>query len=149
MRATGPLTDGALAEKIKGLTGEDALSFFDAAAPIVTAESIDMTKAFFASRYDKGDSDYINCPMNKEEYEEFHKALISAESAPVHNFDKPINVYEGCMPIEILAKRGADSIRFGPLKPVGLREYEKLRLTASMIPTAPCPVITPAPSSTP
>ena len=120
--ATGPLTDGALAEKITQITGEDSLSFFDAAAPIVTAESIDMTKAFYASRYGKGDDDYINCPMNKEEYTEFHNALITAESAPVHNFDKPVNVYEGCMPVEILAKRGEDSIRFGPLKPVGLKD---------------------------
>lgn len=120
--ATGPLTDGALAEKITEITGENSLSFFDAAAPIVTAESIDMTKAFFASRYGKGDDDYINCPMNKEEYTEFYNALITAESAPVHNFDKPVNVYEGCMPVEILAKRGEDSIRFGPLKPVGLRD---------------------------
>lgn len=120
--ATGPLTDGALAEKITELTGQNSLSFFDAAAPIVTAESIDMSKAFFASRYGKGDDDYINCPMNKEEYENFHNALITAESAPVHNFDKPVNVYEGCMPVEILAKRGQDSIRFGPLKPVGLRD---------------------------
>jgi methylenetetrahydrofolate--tRNA-(uracil-5-)-methyltransferase len=116
------LTDGALAEKITELTGQNSLSFFDAAAPIVTAESIDMSKAFFASRYGKGDDDYINCPMNKEEYENFHNALITAESAPVHNFDKPVNVYEGCMPVEILAKRGEDSIRFGPLKPVGLRD---------------------------
>lgn len=120
--ATGPLTDGELAEKITEITGENSLSFFDAAAPIVTAESIDMSKAFFASRYGKGDDDYINCPMNKEEYTEFYNALITAESAPVHNFDKPVNVYEGCMPVEILAKRGEDSIRFGPLKPVGLRD---------------------------
>ena len=120
--ATGPLTDGGLADKICELTGESNLSFFDAAAPIVTRESIDMESAFFASRYGKGDDDYINCPMNKEEYTEFYNALISAESAPVHNFDKPINVYEGCMPVEILAKRGEDTIRFGPLKPVGLRD---------------------------
>ena len=120
--ATGPLTDGGLAEEISKLTGEENLSFFDAAAPIVTADSIDFSRAFYAARYGKGGDDYINCPFNKEEYEAFHKALISAESAPVHNFDKPINVYEGCMPIEILAKRGEDSIRFGPLKPVGLTD---------------------------
>ncbi len=120
--ATGPLTDGILAEKIAELCEGGNLSFFDAAAPIVTAESIDMEKAFFASRYDKGTDDYINCPMNKQEYTEFYNALITAESAPVHDFDKPINVYEGCMPVEILAKRGEDSIRFGPLKPVGLRD---------------------------
>ena len=120
--ATGPLTDGGLAQKISEITGEDNLSFFDAAAPIVTAESVDFSKAFYASRYDKGDNDYINCPMNKEEYTEFYNALINAETAPVHNFDRPVNVYEGCMPVEILAKRGEDSIRFGPLKPVGLRD---------------------------
>ncbi len=120
--ATGPLTDGALAEDISKLFKGGNLSFFDAAAPIVTAESIDMDKAFYASRYGKGTDDYINCPMNKEEYTAFHNALITAESAPVHGFDRPVNVYEGCMPIEILAKRGEDSIRFGPLKPVGLRD---------------------------
>ena len=120
--ATGPLTDGALSQKICELTGSENLSFFDAAAPIVTAESIDCSIAFSASRYGKGTDDYINCPMNKEEYEAFYNALISAESAPVKDFDRPINVYEGCMPVEILAKRGEDSIRFGPLKPVGLRD---------------------------
>lgn len=120
--ATGPLTDGFLAEEISKLCEGGNLSFFDAAAPIVTAESIDMDKAFYASRYGKGTDDYINCPMNKEEYTAFYNALITAESAPVHGFDRPVNVYEGCMPIEILAKRGEDSIRFGPLKPVGLRD---------------------------
>lgn len=120
--ATGPLTDGVLAERIAGLCDGGNLSFYDAAAPVVTAESIDFSKAFFASRYDKGDKDYINCPMNKEEYEAFYKELINAESAKLKDFDRPINVYEGCMPVEILAKRGEDSIRFGPLKPVGLRD---------------------------
>ena len=120
--ATGPLTDGELAQSIKKLCGTDTLSFFDAAAPIVTKESIDMSIAFKASRYGKGDDDYINCPMSREEYEAFHSALISAESATVHGFDKPLTVYEGCMPIEVLAKRGLDSIRFGPLKPVGLTD---------------------------
>lgn len=120
--ATGPLTDSALAENIARLCEDGNLSFFDAAAPIVTADSIDFEKAFYASRYDKGEGDYINCPMNKQEYTDFYEALISAESAPVHNFDRPPNVYEGCMPIEILARRGEDSIRFGPMKPVGLRD---------------------------
>ena len=120
--ATGPLTDDALAEKLAGLCEGGNLSFYDAAAPIVTAESVDMSKAFFASRYDKGGDDYINCPMNKEEYTAFYHELINAESAPLHGFDKAPNVYEGCMPIEVLAKRGEDSIRFGPLKPVGLRD---------------------------
>ncbi len=120
--ATGPLTDSALAESIKTVCGSESLSFFDAAAPIVSFDSIDMSVAFKASRYGKGDDDYINCPMNKEEYLRFYSELISAESAITHSFDKPINVYEGCMPIEILAKRGEDSIRFGPLKPVGLKD---------------------------
>lgn len=114
--ATGPLTDGKLAESISRLTG-DYLSFYDAAAPIVTADSVDMSKAFGASRYDRGgDDDYINCPFNKAEYEAFIEELINAEGAIVHDFD----VYEGCMPIEKLAKRGLDAPRFGPMKPVGL-----------------------------
>lgn len=114
--ATGPLTDGALAESISSLTGA-YLSFYDAAAPIVTADSVDMTKAFGASRYDRGgDDDYLNCPFNKEEYENFINELVNAEGAVVHDFD----VYEGCMPIEKLAKRGLDAPRFGPMKPVGL-----------------------------
>ncbi len=119
--ATGPLTADALAQKIKELTG-NTLSFFDAAAPIVTAESIDMEYAFYASRYDKGDGDdYINCPMNKTEYETFYNELISAERAPLHDFDvQNPKVYEGCMPIEVMAQRGENTIRFGPMKPVGL-----------------------------
>ena len=120
--ATGPLTDGGLAENIQSFTGSENLSFFDAAAPIVTKESIDFSIAFAASRYGKGGDDYINCPMNKDEYTAFHNELINAQSAVLKDFDKPVNVYEGCMPIEILAKRGEDSIRFGPLKPVGLRD---------------------------
>lgn len=120
--ATGPLTDEALIKEITRLCGKENLSFYDAAAPIVTAESIDMSVAFKASRYDKGDDDYINCPMNKEEYEAFYNELIAAETAPLKDFDKEITVYEGCMPVEVLAKRGQDSIRFGPLKPVGLRD---------------------------
>ena len=120
--ATGPLTDELLAQKITELCGEEGLSFYDAAAPIVTRESVDFSKAFFASRYGKGEDDYINCPFNKEEYEIFHKELINAQSAPLKEFDKPLTVYEGCMPIEVLAKRGEDSIRFGPLKPVGLKD---------------------------
>ena len=123
--ATGPLTDGLLAEDIQNLLGRDTLSFFDAAAPIVTADSLDMTVAFRASRYGRGEEDegdYINCPMNKEEYEAFYSALIQAEQAPLKDFDRPMTVYEGCMPIEVMAKRGPDTIRFGPLKPVGLRD---------------------------
>lgn len=114
--ATGPLTEGALSDEIKRICG-DYLSFYDAAAPIVTADSVDMSKAFGASRYDRGgDDDYINCPFNKAEYESFIDELINAEGAVVHDFD----VYEGCMPIEKLAKRGLDAPRFGPMKPVGL-----------------------------
>ena len=115
--ATGPLTDDELAEDIKNYCDTDNLNFYDAAAPIVTQDSIDFDIAFSASRYDTlGAGDYINCPMNKEEYEIFYNELVNAQSAIIHNFD----VYEGCMPIEVLAKRGIDSIRFGPLKPVGL-----------------------------
>lgn len=120
--ATGPLTDGKLAKSIAEICESDNLSFYDAAAPIVTKESLDFSSAFSASRYGKGTDDYINCPLNKEEYEIFYKELINAEGVVLAEFDKPINVYEGCMPIEILAKRGEDSIRFGPLKPVGLRD---------------------------
>lgn len=120
--ATGPLTDGKLAENIQKICNLESLSFYDAAAPIVTAESIDFNKAFFASRYSEEKGDYINCPMNKEEYESFYNELINAECATLHEFDKPFKVYEGCMPVEVLAKRGEDSIRFGPLKPVGLRD---------------------------
>ena len=120
--ATGPLTDGAMSESIKKLCG-DYLSFYDAAAPIITAESIDTDIVFGASRYGRGgNSDYLNCPFNKEEYEAFHAALIAAERAPLHDFDGDLTVYEGCMPIEVMAARGADTIRFGPLRPVGLRD---------------------------
>lgn len=121
--ATGPLTSDVLSEHIRDRFGEH-LSFFDAAAPIVSAESVDMEHAFFESRYGKGDSDdYLNCPMNKEEYEFFHSELVNAERAPVHDFDvRDPKVYEGCMPIEVLAQRGIDTIRFGPMKPVGLRD---------------------------
>lgn len=121
--ATGPLTSEPLAESIKKRFG-GALSFFDAAAPIVTAESIDMNSAFKASRYGKGDGDdYINCPMNKEEYELFHAELVAAERTPLHGVDTSNpKVYEGCMPIEVMAQRGSDTIRFGPMKPVGLTD---------------------------
>ncbi|MBQ4626600.1 MAG: methylenetetrahydrofolate--tRNA-(uracil(54)-C(5))-methyltransferase (FADH(2)-oxidizing) TrmFO, partial [Clostridia bacterium] len=118
--AAGPLASAALSDKIKELCG-GTLSCFDAAAPIVTAESINLEKAFMQSRYDRGEpEDYINCPMNKEEYEAFYEALITAESAPTHEFDKRKGVYEGCMPIEVMASRGHDTIRFGPMKPTGL-----------------------------
>ncbi|MEG2813200.1 MAG: methylenetetrahydrofolate--tRNA-(uracil(54)-C(5))-methyltransferase (FADH(2)-oxidizing) TrmFO [Oscillospiraceae bacterium] len=121
--ATGPLTSNDFACEIQSFLKTDSLSFFDAAAPIVSGESIDMSIAFAQSRYDRGDDDYINCPMNKIEYEKFYEQLISAESAPLKEIDKrDFRVYEGCMPVEVMAKRGADTIRFGPLKPVGLRD---------------------------
>ena len=118
----GPLASEGLSETVGKLCG-DALSFYDAAAPIVAADSIDRNYCFTQSRYDRGgDDDYINCPMNKEEYERFYGAIISAESAPVHSFDMRKDVYEGCMPIEVLASRGKDTMRYGPLKPVGLTD---------------------------
>ena len=120
--ASGPLTEGGLAQAVAALTGDHRLSFYDAVAPIVTAESLDYDKVFAASRYGRGEADYLNCPFNKEEYEAFHAALIAAERAPLHDFDGDLTVYEGCMPIEVMAARGADTIRFGPLRPVGLRD---------------------------
>lgn len=122
--ASGPLTSESLSKAIGELCGNEFLNFHDAAAPIVTAESIDMSCAFAASRYDRGgDDDYINCPMNKEQYEEFQQELVNAERAPLHKFERDgVKVYEGCMPIEILASRGRDAIRYGPMKPVGLRD---------------------------
>lgn len=117
--ATGPLTSDALSKNISTIVGEDYLYFFDAAAPIVTIDSIDMTRAFKAARYNRGTDDYINCPMNKEEYELFWNELVNAEVAQVKEFEKEI-LFEGCMPVESMAKRGIDTLRFGPLKPVGL-----------------------------
>ncbi len=118
--ATGPLTDEALIPVFNELFGSKFLYFFDAVAPIVTAESIDMDSAFVASRYGKGDADYINCPMNREQYLAFYDSLVSAETVELKDFEN--NVFEGCMPIEVMAKRGTDTMRFGPLKPVGLRD---------------------------
>jgi len=117
--ATGPLTSDALAEEIMRITGRDSLYFYDAAAPIVMYESIDMTKAFRASRYGKGSDDYINCPMNREQYELFWNELVNAETVPVREFEKMI-LFSGCMPVESMAASGRDTLRFGPLKPVGL-----------------------------
>ena len=117
--ATGPLTSDALSEAIGAYFGEDYLHFYDAAAPLVTAESVDMTKAWWQSRYDRGTPDYVNCSMNKEEYEAFVRELVSAQEAEVHGFEDK-NVFEGCMPVEVMARRGFDTLRFGPLKPVGL-----------------------------
>ena len=120
--ATGPLTSDALSESIAKLFPESKyLNFFDAAAPLVTFESIDMDSAFFASRYDRGTPDYINCPMTEEEYEAFWQELIHAQEAEVHGFEDA-GVFEGCMPVEVMARRGRDTLRYGPLKPVGLRD---------------------------
>ena len=117
--ATGPLTSDALSDAIGKYFGTEHLHFFDAAAPLVTAESIDMTKAWWQSRYDRGTPDYINCAMNKEEYEAFIRELVNAQEAEVHGFEDK-RVFEGCMPVEVMARRGEDTLRFGPLKPVGL-----------------------------
>lgn len=123
--ATGPLTSDAMYEYIKNDLGCSNLHFFDAAAPIIDASSINMDVAYFGSRYDKGDADYINCPMTREQYDEFYNALISAKEAELKTFDREeqnekITVFEGCMPVEIMARRGYDTLRYGPLKPVGL-----------------------------
>lgn len=118
--ASGPLTSDALAEKLQKLLGEDSdLHFFDAAAPLVTAESVDMEKAWFGSRYDKGTADYVNCPMNQEEYDAFWEALTTAQEAEVHGFEDGM-VFEGCMPVEVMARRGHDTLLYGPLKSRGL-----------------------------
>lgn len=120
--AAGPLASEALAESIRALCG-GALSFHDAAAPIVTADSIDMSRAFPQSRYGRGEeTDYINCPLNRDQYERFHAALAGAEVVPLRDFDRQPAYYEGCMPVEVLAKRGPDTLRFGPMKPIGLRD---------------------------
>ncbi len=122
--ATGPLTTSKMCQALKKKIGEDFLYFYDAASPIINAESIDMTKAFFASRYDKGDADYLNCAMDKDEYLRFYNELINAKTVELHEFEKK-NIFESCMPIEIMAKRGTDAIRFGPLKPVGIKNPHK------------------------
>lgn len=122
--ASGPLTSDALADDLVALTGKEGLHFYDAVAPIVDAASINMDVAFFASRYDKGDADYINCPMTREQYDLFYRELIAAREAELKEFDKEgqkgLKVFEGCMPVEVMARRGYDTLRYGPLKPVGL-----------------------------
>ena len=124
--ATGPLTSDAMADYISSELGCGSLHFFDAAAPIVDFSTVNMDVAYFASRYDKGDADYLNCPMTKEQYDAFYEALISAKEAELKDFDrqsqKDLKVFEGCMPVEIMAKRGYDTLRYGPLKPVGLKD---------------------------
>ena len=117
--ASGPLSSDAIADTIRTLCGEEGLHFYDAVAPIVTLESVDLSSAFFASRYDKGTADYVNCPMDKEEYIRFVTELANAQEAAVHGFDDGA-VFEGCMPVEVMARRGVDTLRYGPLKPVGL-----------------------------
>jgi methylenetetrahydrofolate--tRNA-(uracil-5-)-methyltransferase len=117
--ATGPLTSPALSESIRSFIGKDYLYFFDAAAPIITKESVDMDKVYLASRYDKGEAAYLNCPMDEEEFRAFYEALIHAETAPVKDFEQE-KYFEGCMPVEVMAKRGAKTLLFGPMKPVGL-----------------------------
>ncbi|MDF2683085.1 MAG: methylenetetrahydrofolate--tRNA-((54)-C(5))-methyltransferase ((2)-oxidizing) TrmFO [Brevibacillus sp.] len=119
--ATGPLTSPALSEQLRGLTGEDYLYFYDAAAPILEKDSIDMEKVFVASRYDKGEAAYLNCPMTEEEFNRFYDELIAAEAVPLKEFEKEV-FFEGCMPIEVMAKRGRQTMLFGPLKPVGLTD---------------------------
>ena len=120
--ATGPLTSEPLADRILSLLGGDSdLHFYDAAAPIVTMESVDMTRAFFASRYGKGSDDYVNCPLDREEYLAFHRELAGAQEAPVHGFEDS-GVFEGCMPVEVMARRGVDTLRYGPMKPRGITD---------------------------
>jgi methylenetetrahydrofolate--tRNA-(uracil-5-)-methyltransferase len=119
--ATGPLTSGALSEEVQRITGSGHLAFYDSISPIVDAESIDMERVYFAARYDKGTADYINCPMNREEYDRFYDALIAAEAAESKEWEK-LDYFEGCLPIEVLATRGRDTLRFGPMKPKGLND---------------------------
>ena len=119
--ATGPLTSDDLSKAIGQYFGTEHLHFFDAAAPLVTAESIDMDLAWWQSRYDRGTADYINCAMNREQYEAFYKELVAAQAAEVHGFEDN-NVFEGCMPVEVMARRGFETLRYGPLKPVGLTD---------------------------
>jgi methylenetetrahydrofolate--tRNA-(uracil-5-)-methyltransferase len=119
--ATGPLTSGALSEEIQRITGSHHLAFYDSISPIVDAESIDMDRVYFAARWDKGTADYINCPMTREEYNRFYEALLTAEAAESKDWEK-LEYFEGCLPIEVLGRRGRDTLRFGPMKPVGLRD---------------------------
>jgi methylenetetrahydrofolate--tRNA-(uracil-5-)-methyltransferase len=130
--ASGPLTSAALSEQLKGLTGEEYLYFYDAAAPIIEKDSIDMDKVFLASRYDRGEAAYLNCPMDEEEFNRFYDALITAEEAPLKEFEKEV-YFEGCMPIEVMAKRGRQTVLFGPMKPVGLVDPRTGKLPHAVI----------------
>ena len=132
--ATGPLTSQGLSDEIARLCGAEYLHFFDAAAPIVTKESIDFDIAFYAARYGKGGDDYINCPMDEEQYAAFYEALISAETAVLKEFDtEELKVFEGCMPVEVMAKRGIDTLRFGPMKPVGLPDPKTGKIAYAVV----------------
>lgn len=130
--ASGPLTAGPLAESIKGLTGSEYLYFYDAVAPIVAAESVDMTRTYRASRYGKGEDDYINCPLTLDEYYRFYEALIKADPVPLHEADKSL-YFSACMPIEEMARRGPDTLRFGPMRPVGLPDPATGELPAAVV----------------
>src|SRR6185312_10716541 len=130
--ATGPLTSDALSREIARLSGSDHLSFYDSISPIVEADSIDQSRVYFAARYGKGTADYINCPFTKEEYDRFYDALIAAQSVEGHDWEK-INYFEGCLPIEEIARRGRDTLRFGPMKPVGLQDPRTGRIPYAVV----------------
>jgi methylenetetrahydrofolate--tRNA-(uracil-5-)-methyltransferase len=132
--ATGPLTSEPMAKAVSELCGGETLNFFDAAAPIVSADSIDMQRVYFAARYGRGGADYINCPMTKAEYDAFYDALVSAQTAQLHDFDeKELKVFEGCMPVEVMARRGRETLLYGPLKPVGLRDPRTGELPCAVV----------------
>jgi methylenetetrahydrofolate--tRNA-(uracil-5-)-methyltransferase len=120
--ATGPLTSPALAEAIAALTGTEALAFFDAIAPIVYRDTVDFDKAWFQSRYDKSGADYVNCPLDREQYQHFVAELLAADKIDFHAWEKKTPYFEGCLPIEVMAARGVQTLRYGPMKPVGLRD---------------------------
>lgn len=134
--ATGPLTSNAMADSIKSVIGEDNLYFYDAIAPIISAESIDYSMVYLSSRYGKGSDDYINCPMSSEQYNKFYDALIEADTVAVRDFED-IKVFEGCMPVEVMANRGRDTLRFGPLKPIGLPDPETGRIPYAVVQLRP------------
>ncbi len=130
--ATGPLTSAALSDSIQKKIGEEYLYFYDAIAPIVSAESIDLKKAYFASRYDKGDPDYLNCPFDEDEYDDFIRELLSGEQVKLREFEREIN-YDACMPVETLASKGVDTLRFGAMKPVGLFDKRRGRMPYAVV----------------
>ncbi len=130
--ATGPLTSGALSQEVARLSGSSHLYFYDSISPIVEADSIDMAKVYFAARYDKGTADYINCPMSRDDYDRFYEALTTAESVEAHDWEK-LNYFEGCLPIEEISRRGRDTLRFGPMKPVGLKNPRTGRMPYAVV----------------